>query len=61
MVEVDTEYGTLTVKVSGGGSEPLKLKPEFDVCARVARERGVPVAQVLEAAVAAARASVGSL
>lgn len=55
MVEVDTEYGSIAVKVSGGGSEPLKLKPEFEVCARVARERGIPVRLVLDAALAAAR------
>ncbi len=55
MLEVDTEYGPIAVKVSGGGDEPAKLKPEFEACARAARERGVPVRLVLDAAVAAAR------
>ncbi|HEU5075143.1 MAG TPA: LarC family nickel insertion protein, partial [Polyangiaceae bacterium] len=60
-VEVPTEYGAIAVKVSGGGSEPLKLKPEFEVCARIARERGIPVRAVLDATLAAARALVGTL
>ena len=61
MLEVATEYGPIAVKISGGGDEPLKLKPEFDACARAAREHGVPVRTVLDAAVAAARGSVGTL
>jgi uncharacterized protein (DUF111 family) len=55
IVEVDTEYGPLAVKISGGGNEPVKLKPEFEVCARIARAHGIPVRLVLDAAVAAAR------
>ena len=61
MIEVTTEYGPIAVKISGGGDEPLKLKPEFDACARAAREHGVPVRAVLDAALARARASVGTL
>lgn len=61
MLEVATEYGPIAVKVSGGEGEPLKLKPEFDACASAARAHGVPVRAVLDAAVAAARASVGAL
>jgi len=60
MLEVATEYGPIAVKVSGGEGEPLKLKPEFDACARAARAHGVPVRAVLDAAVAAARGSVGT-
>lgn len=61
MVEVDTEYGPVTVKISGGDGEPLKVKPEFDVCARIASEQGIALRLVIEAATAAARASVGAL
>lgn len=61
IVEVTTEYGSVAVKISGGGSEPLQVKPEFEPCARIARERGIPVRVVLEAALAAARALVGTL
>jgi len=53
MVEVETEYGRLPVKVAEGPYGPPQLKPEFDACARAARAHGVPVREVLRAAAAA--------
>lgn len=50
---VETTYGTIPVKIAG--EPPLKLKPEVDVCARIAREQGVPLSRVLQAAEDAAR------
>lgn len=54
LVEVETEYGRLPVKVSRGPFGPPQLKPEFDACARAAVAHGVPVRVVLAAALAAA-------
>ncbi|HVY27693.1 MAG TPA: nickel pincer cofactor biosynthesis protein LarC [Polyangiaceae bacterium] len=54
LVEVDTEFGKLPVKVSGGPYGPPQIKPEFDACAEAARLHGVPVRVVLAAALAAA-------
>jgi uncharacterized protein (TIGR00299 family) protein len=54
MVQVETPYGPIPVKVSEGPFGPPQVKPEFDACARAAREHGVPVRQVLLAATAAA-------
>jgi uncharacterized protein (DUF111 family) len=60
LIEVETEYGSIPVKVARGPYGPPHLKPEFDVCARVAAERGVPLRSVLLAALAAATALHGS-
>ncbi|HVY45310.1 MAG TPA: nickel pincer cofactor biosynthesis protein LarC [Minicystis sp.] len=61
-IEVATPYGTLPVKVSDGPFGPPQMKPEFDACAAAADKHGVPVREVLAAALAAARAvdSLGS-
>lgn len=49
-VIVETPYGAVRVKVSRLGSEIVNARPEFDDCARVASQRGVPVREVLESA-----------
>jgi hypothetical protein len=54
-VEVQTAYGPVRVKVGRLGGEVLGAQPEWDDCAARARERGVPVKEVLAAAVAAFR------
>jgi pyridinium-3,5-bisthiocarboxylic acid mononucleotide nickel chelatase len=51
--QVDTEFGTLPVKIAEGPFGPPQRKPEFDACARAAREHGVPVRAVLQAALVA--------
>ncbi len=51
---VDTPYGRLPIKVSGGPFGPPQIKPEFDACAEAAKAHGVPVREVLRAALAAA-------
>jgi pyridinium-3,5-bisthiocarboxylic acid mononucleotide nickel chelatase len=52
--EVETEYGSVPVKVSAGPWGAAVLKPEFDVCVELAARRGVAARQVLAAATAAA-------
>jgi len=52
-VEVDTPYGTVPIKVSEGPYGPPQAKPEFDRCAELAKQAGVPVRIVLQAALAA--------
>jgi pyridinium-3,5-bisthiocarboxylic acid mononucleotide nickel chelatase len=54
LIEVDTEFGRLPVKVARGPYGPPQLKPEFDACARAAALHGVPVRSVLASALAAA-------
>lgn len=52
---VETRFGPIPVKISGpGGSH---LKPEFDACLAIAQREGVPVREVLEAALLQGRSS----
>jgi pyridinium-3,5-bisthiocarboxylic acid mononucleotide nickel chelatase len=59
MIEVETRYGTIPVKVSEGPFGPPQVKPEFDHCAQVARQIDVPVREVLAEAIGAARRVLG--
>lgn len=47
--EVVTEYGPIPVKVALQEGRPLKAKPEYEVCRRIAVERGIPIRLVYEA------------
>ncbi|HET9932468.1 MAG TPA: nickel pincer cofactor biosynthesis protein LarC, partial [Polyangiaceae bacterium] len=53
VIEIETRYGRVPVKVSEGDYGPPQRKPEFDVCANLARAAGVPVREVIAAALAA--------
>lgn len=54
-VEVATPYGTVRVKVGTWQGRDITHSPEHDDCARLAREKGVAVREVYEAAVRALR------
>jgi pyridinium-3,5-bisthiocarboxylic acid mononucleotide nickel chelatase len=54
IIEVETEFGKIPVKVARGPFGPPQLKPEFDACAAAATAHAVPVRTVLSAALAAA-------
>jgi pyridinium-3,5-bisthiocarboxylic acid mononucleotide nickel chelatase len=49
-ITVDTPLGTVRFKVARRNGEVLNASPEFDDCARLARERNVPVKDVQAAA-----------
>ena len=53
MVEVDTRYGRIPVKVALDGDAIRNVAPEYDACAAAARVHGVPVKLVFAAALAA--------
>ena len=55
VMHVETPYGTIPVKVAEGPFGPPQAKPEFDACAQAARSHGVPVREVLRAAMSAWR------
>ncbi len=55
MLSVETPFGVIPVKVSEGPFGPPQLKPEFDACVRAAEAAGVPVREVIAAAVAKAQ------
>jgi uncharacterized protein (TIGR00299 family) protein len=50
MVKVQTEYGPINVKVSRLEGEVLNFTPEFEDCARIARERNVPLKRIQQLA-----------
>jgi hypothetical protein len=55
MVQVETPYGSIPVKIAEGPFGPPQVKPEFDACLAAARAHGVPVREVVRAATAAVR------
>jgi uncharacterized protein (DUF111 family) len=48
LVPVKTTYGAVTFKVSRLGGRAVTVTPEFEEVRRIARERGLPVREVLE-------------
>jgi uncharacterized protein (DUF111 family) len=57
MVKVVTRFGEIPVKLSEGPFGPPQAKPEFDSCARAASAHGVPVREVIQAALLALEAA----
>lgn len=51
VVQVDTIYGKIGVKVSRFDGKITNVTPEYEDCARIARERNVPLKDVQAAAV----------
>ncbi len=54
LIEVQTRFGPIRVKVSGGAT-PSTIAPEYEDCRRVAAEHNAPLKLVIEEAAAAAR------
>jgi uncharacterized protein (TIGR00299 family) protein len=54
METVTTPWGPVAVKVALAEGQPLRAVPEYEDCARLARENQVPVREVLAVATAAA-------
>jgi uncharacterized protein (TIGR00299 family) protein len=50
MVRLDTAYGPVTFKVSRLEGRAVTITPEFEEVRRIAREKGLPVREVLEQA-----------
>lgn len=55
-VAVETDYGTVQVKIARAPDGTVNAAPEYESCRRLAAERGVPLKLVYQAAVAAAHA-----
>jgi uncharacterized protein (TIGR00299 family) protein len=52
-VDVETPFGSVRGKLGWLGERPPSFSPEYDDCARIAAERGVPLREVYDAAHAA--------
>ena len=48
--EVETEWGGVRVKIGRLNGEVVNVAPEYEDCARLAREKGIPAKVVYEAA-----------
>ena len=46
-VPVETQHGTVRMKVARANGHILNAAPEYEDCRRIASERGVPLKQVL--------------
>ncbi|HEY2408092.1 MAG TPA: nickel pincer cofactor biosynthesis protein LarC [Polyangiaceae bacterium] len=55
IVEVETRFGVLPIKVSEGPYGAPRVKPEFDACAQAAAAAGVSVSEVIAEVLAASR------
>jgi hypothetical protein len=55
IIEVETRFGTVRVKVAGAGPDPASVAPEYDDCRRAAEINQAPLKLVIEEATAAAR------
>ncbi len=49
---VETEYGTVRVKIAREGGRVVNAAPEYEDCRKIAEERGVPLKRVIEEAMA---------
>ena len=49
-VEVETPFGRVKGKLGWLGDRPPTFSPEYDDCARIAAERGIPLREVYDAA-----------
>jgi hypothetical protein len=52
-VEVTTVYGVVPVKIADGDAGPANIAPEYEACRWLAREKGVAIKDVYQAALAA--------
>jgi uncharacterized protein (TIGR00299 family) protein len=59
MIEVDTQYGRVRVKVSGNQAAPSSISPEYEDCRRLALEHKVALKLVMQEAEASARHELG--
>jgi uncharacterized protein (TIGR00299 family) protein len=58
--DVDTRFGTVRIKCGTLGDELLNTSPEYEDCAQLAHQHGVPLKDVLAAAAAAAEETLRS-
>lgn len=49
MVEVETEYGKVSVKLGKVGDEVLKILPEYEDCKRLSEKHNVPIMKIHQA------------
>jgi uncharacterized protein (TIGR00299 family) protein len=56
---IETPFGTVRVKYALDGAEVVNVAPEYEDCRRLARDQGVPLKEVFQAALRASPGGVG--
>ncbi|MDA1298268.1 MAG: nickel pincer cofactor biosynthesis protein LarC [Chloroflexi bacterium] len=59
MIRVETPHGEVDVKVKRVGGEIAGIHPEYEVCREIAMRTGLPLWEIVDAAVVAARSHLG--
>jgi uncharacterized protein (TIGR00299 family) protein len=59
VIQVETPFGAVHVKVKELDGEPVDVAPEYEDCRRIARARGIDVREVMRVVAEAARRAVG--
>jgi uncharacterized protein (TIGR00299 family) protein len=59
VIKVDSSLGPIGVKVGRRGDRVISVSPEFEECARIARESGLPAKDVFAEALRLARETLG--
>src|SRR5437899_3788046 len=59
VIEVETSFGPVRVKVKELGGRAIDVAPEYEDCRRVSRERGMDVREVMRLVATAARVELG--
>ncbi len=54
-IEVETKYGMVPVKIGLLEGTVVNTSPEYDACRRLAREKNLPLKEIMQAALEAAR------
>jgi uncharacterized protein (TIGR00299 family) protein len=49
IIEVETEYGKVRVKLGKIGDQVIKILPEYEDCKRLAKEKNVPIMKIQQA------------
>lgn len=60
-VQVETEYGPVKVKLRKIGDQVTQIAPEYDDCAKIATELGLPISQIMQSAKSAASKNLVAL
>ncbi len=60
IVEVETEYGKIKVKIGYFNGKVVTISPEYEDCRKAAKENGIPIKKIYEEAREKARKSISS-
>ena len=51
IIDVNGKYGKVAVKIGYNGKKAIKYSPEYEVCSRISKEKGIPLREIYEDAI----------